>query len=296
MQFNEMINKGQNIDATIAVCKSNDEGIIKAIIKCIKQTRAKFILFDEEPQDELIRSFNLSHEEFEKIKIVQTRDYEHTISECVRAVNEGTANLIMKGLVSSSEILKEILKDKYSLKTTQRISHLSFFKIPTYHKILAFSDVAMNIAPDVNQKIEITENVISNLKKLGIDTPKIAVLSAIETVNPKMQSSVDAKEIVDYIKKENTDVEIEGPLAFDAAINKRASIIKKISSNVSWNIDAAIVPQIESGNILYKSLVYLANADVASVIVGAKVPVILTSRSDSSKDKFHSICCALTLV
>jgi len=195
MQFNEMINKGQNIDATIAVCKSNDEGIIKAIIKCIKQTRAKFILFDEEPQDELIRSFNLSHEEFEKIKIVQTRDYEHTISECVRSVNEGTTNLIMKGLVSSSEILKEILKDKYSLKTTQRISHLSFFKIPTYHKMLAISDVAMNIAPDVNQKIEITEKRL----KFAVDSDNQKNEEIV------LQAQVE-ENVVNEVAVENADI------------------------------------------------------------------------------------------
>nr|WP_263313206.1 phosphate acyltransferase [Mammaliicoccus sp. Marseille-Q6498] len=296
MLFKDMINKGQNINATIAVCKSNDEGVIKSIIKGIKNTKANFILFDEEPQDELIRSFNLSHEEFKRIQIIQTEDREHTVSECVKAVHDGKADLIMKGLMSTSTILKEVLKDKYNLKMNRRMSHIALFNIPEYHKMLTISDVAMNIAPDKDAKIDITNNLIENLQKIGIQNPKIAVLSAIEDVNPKMQSSVDAKAVADYFKNKAIEAEVEGPLAFDAAINKRASIIKNIDSNISGNIDGVVVPQIESGNILYKSLVHLSNADVASVIIGAKIPIILTSRSDSSKDKFHSICCALTLV
>ncbi|GGI39946.1 phosphate acyltransferase [Mammaliicoccus stepanovicii] len=296
MQFKDIINKGQKTNATIAVCKSNDEGVIKAIIKSIKKTNANFLLYDEEPQDELIRSFNLSHEEFNRIKIIQTKDKNDTVSESVKAVNEGKADLIMKGLISSSTLLKEVLNSKYNLKTENRMSHLALFDIPEYHKTLALSDVAMNIAPSQEAKIQITENLITSLKKIGIKNPKIGVLSAIEQVNPNIQSSVDAKVIVDYFNALNDIHEVEGPLAFDVAINKQAAITKGIDSHISGNVDGLIVPQIESGNILYKSLVYLSKAEVASVIIGAKVPIILTSRSDSSKDKFNSICCALTLI
>ncbi|WP_206167003.1 phosphate acyltransferase [Mammaliicoccus sciuri] len=296
MLFKDMIKNGQNISATIAVCKSNDEGVIKAIVKAIKHTKARFMLFDERPQDELIRSFNLTHEELNRIEIIQTLNEEHTVSQCVQAVADGKADLIMKGLISTSELLKEVLKDKYNLKTNYRMSHIAIFNIPEYHKMLTVSDVAMNIAPNIEQKIEIISNLVYSLKKIGIDSPKIGVLSAIENVNPKMQSSVDAKEVVSYLNQEKPDLEIEGPIAFDAAINKKASIIKKIDSKISGNVDGLIVPQIESGNILYKSLVYLSNAEVASVIIGAKIPIILTSRSDSSQDKFHSICSAIMLI
>ncbi|MEB7656845.1 phosphate acyltransferase [Mammaliicoccus vitulinus] len=296
MQFKDMINKGKNISATIAVCKSNDEGVIKAVVKAVKNTNANFILFDEQPQDELIRSFNLTHDEFNRIKIIQTEDEAHTISECVKSVDDGQADLIMKGLVATSTLLKEVLKDKYNLKTESRMSHIALFNVPEYHKMLAISDVAMNISPNKEQKIVITRNLVACLQKIGIDSPKVAILSAIESVNPKMQSSVDANEVVSYFRKEMPKLEIEGPLAFDAAINKRASIIKNIDSNISGNVDGVVVPQIESGNILYKSLIYLSKADVASVIFGAKIPIILTSRSDSSRDKFHSICSALMLI
>ncbi|RTX83954.1 hypothetical protein CD129_12770, partial [Mammaliicoccus fleurettii] len=125
MQFNDMINQGQNISATIAVCKSNDEGVIKAIVKAIKYTQANFILFDEQPQDELIRSFNLTHDEFNRIKIIQTDDEAHTVSECVKSVDEGQADLIMKGLIDTSTLLKEVLNNKYKLKTTDRMSHIA---------------------------------------------------------------------------------------------------------------------------------------------------------------------------
>lgn len=296
MQFKDMINQGQNISATIAVCKSNDEGVIKAIVKAIKYTQANFILFDEQPQDELIRSFNLTHDELNRIKIIQTDDEAHTVSECVKSLDEGQADLIMKGLIDTSTLLKEVLNNKYKLKTTDRMSHIALFNIPEYHKMLTVSDVAMNIEPNVEQKIDITTNLITCLQKIGIQSPKIAVLSAIEKVNPKMKSSVDADAVVSGIRNKMANLEIEGPMAFDAAINKRASIIKNIDSEISGNVDGVVVPQIESGNILYKSLVYLSKADVASVIIGAKIPIILTSRSDSSRDKFHSICSALMLI
>ncbi|WP_323704792.1 phosphate acyltransferase [Mammaliicoccus sp. Dog046] len=296
MQFNEIIEKGKQVKATIAVCKSNDESVIKSVVKAIKETNVNFILFDEEPQDELIRSFNLSATEFKRIHIVQTRDEQHTVSECVNSVTTGEADLIMKGIISTSTLLKEILNDKYQLKTSNRMSHVALFNVPEYHKMLAISDVAMNIAPNTEEKIEITSNLIDTLHILGIEKPNIAVLSAIENVNPKMQSSVDAHAVVSHFKNMSTDVMIEGPIAFDAAINKQASIIKNIDSNISGNVDGLIVPQIESGNILYKSLVYLSHADVASIIIGAKIPIILTSRSDNSRDKFHSICSALMLI
>lgn len=291
-----MIQKGQSVTATIAVCKSNDEGVLKSVVKTLKNTNASFKLFDEESQDELIRSFDLSHEEFERIEIIQTNSVEHTISATVQSVADGEADLIMKGLISTSDILKEVLKDQYNLKTDRRMSHIAFFNIPTYHKMLTISDVAMNISPNATAKIEITQNVIHNLTKLGFNNPKIAILSAIEEVNPKMKSSVDAQEVVDYYNDVLPELKIEGPIAFDAAINKKAALIKGMRSEVSGDVDAVIVPQIESGNILYKSLIYFSNADVASVIVGAKIPIILTSRSDSSTDKYHSICSALTLI
>ena len=187
-----------------------------------------------------------------------------------------------------------VLNKEWGLRTGRLLSHFALFEVTTYHKLIAVTDVALNIAPNLKDKIAILNNSVSYLNKLGIEQPKVAVLGAVEMVNESMQATLDAALLSKMNQRDQIkNCIIDGPLAFDNAVSTESARHKGIKSEVAGDTDLLLMPDIEVGNVLYKSLVFFAKAKVASVILGASAPIVLTSRSDSKESKFYSILLAV---
>jgi len=198
--------------------------------------------------------------------------------------------IVMKGLVSTSIVLKAILDKEIGLRTGNVLSHVAVFEIEGYDRLFIITDAAMNIAPDLQQKAQIIENSVQVAKALDMDLPKVALICAVEKVNSKMQATLDAEELVKMEHEGKiTDCELGGPFALDNAISIEAAKHKGIDDPIAGNADILMVPYIEAGNVLYKSIVYFAKARNAGIVVGAKAPIVLTSRADSHEAKLNSI-------
>lgn len=226
-------------------------------------------------------------------QIIHEPDKLKGIRLSVSLVHNQQADILMKGNVKTPDLLRGVLNKEWGLRTGKLLSHFALFEVPTYHKLIAITDVAMNIAPHLNEKIGILENSVSYLHKLHIPNPKVAVLGAIEVVDEKMTATLDAALLSKMNQRDQiTGCIIDGPLAFDNAVSSESAKHKGIKSDVAGDCDLLLVPDIEVGNVLYKSLVFFSNARVASVVLGAGAPIVLTSRSDSEEAKFNSILLA----
>jgi phosphate butyryltransferase len=210
--------------------------------------------------------------------------------EAVKLVANGQAEILMKGQVSTNILLKHVISKEYGLLSGNLLSHLAIFESPSYHKLFGLSDAAMNIAPDLTEKKDILTNAVSAFHSIGVQNPKIALLAAVEKVNPKMATTLDAAALKVMCERgQIAGCIVDGPLALDNAISSEAARQKKIVSEVAGDADILIVPDIDSGNILYKSLSFLGNTKCAAIILGSKSPIVLTSRADSEENKFLSI-------
>lgn len=210
--------------------------------------------------------------------------------EAVSLVANGQAEILMKGQVSTNILLKHVVSKEYGLLSGNLLSHLAIFESPLYHKLFGLSDAAMNIAPDLSEKKDILANAVSAFHSLGIQNPKVALLAAVEKVNPKMKTTLDAAAL--KVMSERGQIGrciVDGPLALDNAISSEAARHKQIVSDVAGDADILIAPDIDSGNILYKSLSFLGNTKCAAIILGSISPIVLTSRADSEENKFLSI-------
>ncbi len=229
-------------------------------------------------------------------QIIDEPDPQKASAKAVSLISEEKAGILMKGLVSSSVLLKAVLNKENGLRASQTLSHFALFELPHYHKLLALTDAAMNVAPDLNDKINILQNAVTVLNQLGNAEPRVAVLAPVETVNPKIESTVHAA-LLSVMNKRGQikNCLVDGPYALDIAVSKEAARHKGIKSEVGGNADLLLVHDLNSGNVLYKSLVFLCGASSAAIITGAKVPVVLTSRSDSPQTKLYSIALAAAL-
>ncbi|MCW2241228.1 phosphate acetyltransferase/phosphate butyryltransferase [Azospirillum canadense] len=211
----------------------------------------------------------------------------------VDLVRQGRAQLLMKGSLHTDELLHEVAKRDSGLRTERRISHVFIMDVPTYPKALFITDAAVNIAPTLEDKRDIIQNAIDLAKALGNDLPKVAILSAVETVNPKIPSTVEAAALCKMADRgQITGGVLDGPLALDNAISPEAARIKGIASPVAGYADILVVPDLEAGNMLAKNLTFLANADAAGLVLGARVPIVLTSRADSVMTRMASCAVA----
>lgn len=275
-------------NVTIAIAGADDPVILEVVEQALELGIADFLLFGQE-ESMTIQSPN--------VRIIATTSEQEAAEKAAEAVVKKEADILMKGNLPTGLILKTILKREYQLRDKELLSHVSVFEIPAYDKPLIVSDVAMNIAPNEEEQIQITQNAIEVARKLGIEKPKVAILSAVEKENPKMHSSVQAAQVAAYFKAfPDSDASVEGPLAFDNAISKTAALHKNIISDVAGDADILIVPSIEAGNILYKSLVYFAGARVGGIIAGVKVPVVIASRSDSADNKLASLILTVGMI
>jgi phosphate acetyltransferase len=216
--------------------------------------------------------------------------------EAVRLVRSGKAEMLMKGSLHTDELMSAIVARDIGLRTSRRISHCFIMDVPALEQAIVITDAAVNIFPTLEDKVHITQNAIDLAHALGKSQPKVAILSAMETVNPKVQSTIDAAALCKMSDRgQITGGILDGPLALDNAINLTAARIKKIESPVAGRADILIVPDLEAGNMLAKSLSFLADADAAGIVLGARVPIILTSRADSVMTRLAS-CAVAVLV
>jgi phosphotransacetylase len=208
----------------------------------------------------------------------------------VALVRAGEGEALMKGSLHTDELMSAVVSSATGLRTTSRISHVFVMDVPTYPQALFITDAAINIAPGLEDKLHITQNAINLAHDLGLAEPKVAILSAVETINPKIPSTLDAAALCKMADRgQITGAILDGPLAFDNAINEQAAKTKKIVSAVAGKADILLVPDLEAGNMLAKQLQYLAGADAAGIVLGARVPIVLTSRADNVRTRLASI-------
>jgi phosphate acetyltransferase len=229
-------------------------------------------------------------------RIVDAPHSHGSAAKAVELVRQGQAEILMKGSLHSDELLGAVLAKETGLRTARRLSHVFIMDVPTYHKVLTVTDAAINIAPTLEDKVHIVQNAIDLARALGADPVRVAILSAMETVNPKVPSTIEAAALCKMADRgQITGGILDGPLALDNAIDLGAAKIKKIQSPVAGQANVLVVPNLEAGNMLAKSLTFLADADAAGIVLGARVPVILTSRADSTICRLAS-CAVASLV
>jgi len=231
------------------------------------------------------------------LRTIQIVDVPHSHAAAARAVElvrQGEARLLMKGSLHTDELLSAVLAKDIGLRTDRRLSHAFIMDVPTYHKVLITTDAAINIAPTLEDKAHICQNAIDLAVAFGVKRPKVAILAAVETINSKMPSTIDAAALCKMADRgQITGGVLDGPLAFDNAISAEAARVKGITSEVAGDPDILLVPDLEAGNMLAKQLAFLANADSAGLVLGARVPIILTSRADSVRSRIASCAVAM---
>jgi len=227
-------------------------------------------------------------------RIVDAPHSHASAARAVELVRQGEAELLMKGSLHTDELLGAVVARDTGLRTGRRLSHVFIMDIPTYHKVLIVTDGAINIAPSLEDKVDIVQNAIDLAVSLGVSRPKVAILGAVETVTSKMPATIDAASLCKMAERgQITGGILDGPLAFDNAISREAARVKGITSEVAGDPDILLAPDLEAGNILAKQLTFLANADSAGLVLGARVPIILTSRADSVRSRIASCAVAM---
>ena len=229
-------------------------------------------------------------------RLVDAAHSHDAAARAVALVRAGEASMLMKGALHTDELMHEVVQSATGLRTARRLSHVYIMDVPAYPRLLLVTDAAINIAPDLAQKRDIVQNAIDLAHLLGIDTPRVAILSAVETVTADLRSTLDAASLCKMADRgQITGAVLDGPLALDNAISLEAAKQKSIVSPVAGQADILVVPDLESGNMLAKQLVLLANADAAGVVLGARVPIVLTSRADSARTRLASCAIAVLL-
>jgi phosphate acetyltransferase len=229
-------------------------------------------------------------------EIIDTEHSHASADMAVQLAREGRAELLMKGSLHTDELMAAIVRSGTGLRTERRISHCFIMDVPSLDRTIIITDAAINIFPTMEDKMHIIQNAIDLAHSLGIEKPKVAILSAMETINPKLQSTIEAGALCKMADRgQITGAILDGPLALDNAIDLDAARIKKIESPVAGKADILVVPDLEAGNMLAKSLSFMADADAAGIVLGARVPVILTSRADSVLTRLAS-CAVAALV
>ncbi|GAA3654716.1 phosphate butyryltransferase [Asaccharospora irregularis] len=273
---------------TISVACCQDREVLMAVEMARKEEIANAILIgDIEKTREIAKDLGIDLNNYE---LVDIKDLSEASLKAVELVSQKKADMVMKGLVDTSIILKAVLNKEVGLRTGNVLSHVAVFDVEGYDRLFFITDAAMNLAPDLNTKKQIIENSCVVAHALDIETPKVAAICAKEKVNPKMKDTVEAKELEEMCERgEIKGCLVGGPFALDNAVSLEAAKHKGIDHPVAGKADILLAPDIEAGNILYKSLVFFSKTKNAGVIVGAKAPVILTSRADNEETKLNSI-------
>jgi phosphate acetyltransferase len=294
-KYERLIERAKRLPAlATAVAHPCDETSLRGAIEAAEAGLIVPILVG--PKDKIIRlakSLGLNIEGFEIIDVPHS---EAAAEKAVELVRTGKAELLMKGSLHSDELLSAVTKRDTGLRTGRRISHVFVMDVPTHPQTLFITDAAVNIAPDLMAKRDIIQNAIDLYTGLGLGTPKVAILSAVETVTPSIPSTIDAAALCKMADRgQITGGEVDGPLAFDNAISPEAARIKGIKSPVAGLAQILVVPDLEAGNMLAKNLTFISKADAAGIVLGARVPIILTSRADNVRTRMASCAVAMLL-
>ena len=295
--FRELIEKVQKSESMkrVAVAAAQDEHTLEAVFRAAKDKLVEPVLVgNKEKIEEILRKLDV---EYDMTSIINTGSDKEAAEKTVELINEGRADFIMKGKLQTADLLRAVVDKEKGLRTGRVMSHVAILEIPAYHKLIAVTDGGMMMYPDLGEKKQILENAVDVFLAMGYECPKVAVLAAVETVNPKMPEAVDA----DALKKMNESGEIkdclvEGPISVDLTFSRESAEIKGYTSPVTGRADILLVSDITTGNILSKALIEMTDATMAGMIVGAKVPVVLTSRGASSEEKYLSIVLSASAV
>jgi phosphate butyryltransferase len=293
--FNDIYNAVKKINrpTSISVIFPHYIEIIIAIKKALEEKLANFLLIGSKNTiEKLLREQNIPSLSLE---IINNEEEINATFEGIKLIKEGKANILMKGDIKTSTLLKCVLDKENGLRSGRILSHIYVAEVTTYHKLIIMSDGGLSILPDINTKIAIIKNAVEFANHLGIETPKVALLAPIETVNPDIPETIDADKIVKMCKNGELPLkaEIEGPVALDIAISQEAAKIKKVNSKIAGDTDIFIVPNITSGNLFGKCLIYFAKAKAGGIVWGAKAPIALLSRADDWQTKLRSILLAI---
>lgn len=293
--FHKFLERCKNLPAitTAVVWPQSDVALAGAIEAAEAKLIEPILIGDEAEIRSLAARLKL---DLSRYPILQA-DTERKAAELgVAMCRGGNAQAMMKGSLHTDELMKVAMKSDTGLRTSRRISHVFVMDTPAYARTLLITDAAINIEPELEDKVDIVQNAIELAHALGIPEPKVALLSAIETVNPKIKSTLDAAALCKMADRgQITGGILDGPLAFDTAVSANAAAIKKLESPVTGQADILVVPDLESGNMLAKQLEYLGGAQLAGIVLGAKVPTILTSRADSAETRLTSCAVAMLL-
>ena len=287
MFLEKLVEMAQGKGKKLAVAAANDDHVIEAVCRAWKERVCEPVLFG--PKEEIIRIIEELVPEWKTPQIVDCPP-EEAGRLAVEAVSKGECDFLMKGKIKTGDLMKIYLDERYGLRTGKTMAMVSVMEIPDFPRPLIISDPGMLISPTLEQKVDMIEHCVRVANVMGLETPKVAVVGAIEVVNPKMPITMEAA----ILSKMNQRGQIkgcivDGPFALDNVVSEEAAKKKGIQSPVAGKADILILPDIEAANILYKALVFLAKAKSASIILGGKVPVVLTSRADSEETKFYSI-------
>ena len=277
----------------VAVAAAEDDHALGAIKKAMKHGIMKPILVGDEKKIRiLMKEMDFSYE----VEIINVLDPAEAAIQAVALVKSGKAEILMKGLVNTAVFLRAVLKSEIGLRTERLLSHLAGFEIPNQKKILFLTDAALNILPNLEEKRQILSNSIEALHQLNIVEPKVAILSANEIPSEKLISSTDAIKLVELFANSGLfKAIVEGPMALDVVESKEAAEYKGVESKIAGDVDLILVPNIDTGNALAKSFSHYAGGIMAGVLLGAQVPIVMNSRSDTAEGKYLSILLALAL-
>jgi len=295
-RFRELLAKAQKLPPMpTAVVHPCDKVSLEAVVEAARLKLIDPILVG--PEDRIRAVADENRIDISKFKIVDAEYSQDSAAKAVELVREGRADALMKGSLHTDEVMGAVVKRDTGLRTARRISHCFVMDVPGHDQPLVITDAAINIAPTLKDKIDITQNAIDLARALGAEEVRVAVLSAMESVNPDVPSTLEAAALCKMADRgQITGAVLDGPLALDNAISVEAATIKKIKSPVAGRANVLVVPDLEAGNMLAKSLSFLAGADAAGIVLGAKVPVILTSRADNEVARLASCAVAQLLV
>ena len=277
---------------TAAIAHPCDDVSLGAVIEAARAGILQPIIVG--PADRIRRAAKDLRLDVDAYQIEDTAHSQASAARAVELVRQGRAEVLMKGSLHTDELMSEVVKKDTGLRTSRRVSHAFVMDVPTYHKVLTVTDAAVNIFPTLDDKRDIVQNAIDFMRALGVERPKVAILSAVETVTSKIPSTIDAAALCKMADRGQIEGGVlDGPLAFDNAISAEAARTKKIASPVAGDPDILVVPDLEAGNILVKNLTFLSRADAAGIVLGARVPIILTSRADSERTRLASCVVAV---
>ena len=293
-KYDQLIARAKELQpATTIVVHPCDETSLRGPIEAAELGIIKPILVGPAEKIKAVahkNGINISH-----CEIIDVTHSEAAAAKAVELIREGKGELLMKGSLHTDELMRSVTSGATGLRTARRISHVFIMDVPTYSETLFVTDAAINIFPDLDTKRDIIQNAIDLFTQVGLGTPRVAILSAVETVTSKIPSTIEAAALCKMADRgQITGGLLDGPLAFDNAIDPKAAKIKGIHSEVAGRAQILVVPDLEAGNMLAKNLIFLAKADAAGIVLGARVPIILTSRADSVRARMAS--CAVAVI